>query len=468
MPGKPSTGSSPGYGSDSPFRVLKDAMSRSSSASGRLTLMTILVGQLVSVIGTGLTDFAIGVWVFQRTGSVTNFSLTMLAITLPATLISPVAGAVVDRWNHRWTMIVGDWVAALSSAALAAVLYFKIANLWTIIALVGVGAVVSVPHEIAYTAAVALLVSKQHLGRAIGAMQAGLALARVLSPALAAFCLSLMPVYSVLLLDVASFAFALITLFMVRIPNPNPSAEGQAAKGSLLREAFSGWSYIRTRQGLLWLLLLVMISSFVVSVSKVVLIPLLLTIAPVRVVGAIVSFSAVGMLTGSVVLSIWGGPRRRISGVLVFGLLFGLSMILFGVSASPWLVGIAGFGFLFSLPMMDGCSQMIWLTKTPADLQGRVLAVKQMAGWCLAPLAYVIAGPLVDRIFEPAMSGSGFLAHSIGAVIGTGHGRGMALMMIVLGILFLLATLASWSNPLIRHLETNIPDFPGYSEAIAK
>jgi len=263
---------------------------------------------------------------------------------------------------------------------------------------------------------------------------------------------------SVIMFDVASFLFALATLFLVRIPDQEASEEGQAVKGSLLREAAQGWYFIRRRPGLLWLAFFFTVVTFVMTMSNVVLTPMLLSMASVRTVGLVASTSSMGLLLGSILLSIWGGPEKRIRGVLGFGVLLGLCMMLMGVRPSPWLIAAAGFGFVFAMPLVDGCSQTIWLSKTPADLQGRVLSMKMLIGWSVAPIAYLVAGPLVDRIFEPAMSSHEYLATSLGRVIGTGHGRGMGLMIILLGLFMVLVTLSSAASSSIRSLEENLSD----------
>ena len=420
--------------------------------------ITILAGQMVSIIGTGLTNFAIGVWVYRQTGSVTKFSMTMLAITLPSILIAPIAGALVDRWNHRWTMILGDSVAAVCSAALAAMLYFNDLHLWAAVLIIAIAAMVSVLHSLAYTATIPLLIPKEHLVRAVGALQIGPAVAQVLSPALAGLMLSVMAVHSVILFDVASFLVALVSLLLVRTPDQEVSAEGQAVKGSLLREAAQGWLFIRNRPGLLWLAFFFAVVTFVMTMSNVVLTPMLLSMTSVGVVGTVASAASFGMLAGSILLSIWGGPKKRMYGVLGFGVLLGMCMMLMGVRPSPWLIAIAGFGFVFSVPIVEGCSQAIWLSKTPADLQGRVLSMKMLIGWSVAPIAYLAAGPLIDRLFEPAMSANGLLASSLGHLIGTGHGRGMGLMIIVLGLFMMLVTLASSTSRRVRLLEQELSD----------
>jgi MFS family permease len=418
----------------------------------------ILIGQLVSILGTCLANFAIGMWVFEGTGSVTKFSMTLLAVTLPGILISPLAGVLVDRWNHRWTMILGDSVAAVCSAALAVLIYFKVTDLRVIVGIIAFASMVSVVHELAYTASIPQLVSKERLSRAMGIVQIGPAIAQVLSPALAGLLLSVTSVQSILAIDVTSFLFAAVTLFFVRVPSNRVKERDHGARGHWLQEAAAGWIYISNRQGLLGLLLLLTVFSFVLSMATVVLTPMLLTMWSIKVVGLLASTTGLGMLTGSAVLSVWGGPKVRINGVLAFGFFSSLCMMLMGIVSSPWLIAAAAFGLVFCAPIMNGCAETIWLCKTPPDLQGRVLSTKQIFELSVGPIAFLIAGPITDRILEPAMSAHGVYAGTVGRVLGVGPGRGMGLLIVILGMVSLLATLASFATSRVRRLERDLPD----------
>jgi hypothetical protein len=289
-------------------------------------------------------------------------------------------------------------------------------------------------------------------------MQIGPAIAQIASPVLAGAMLAAMPVYWVLMVDLGTFLFALTTLMMVRIPRPSVSAEGEAGKGSLLKEARYGWTYIKARPGMLWLLALFAVNNFVIAMSNVTLMPMLIGLASIKVVGIITSVASLGMLAGSIVLSVWGGPTRRIYGVLAFNVILGICLAGMGIRPSALLIAIAVFGCVFSVPIIAGCSQAILLSKTPPDIQGRVQAVVAMLAWSAAPLAYLVAGPLVDRFFEPLLAQDGPLAGSVGRVIGVGTGRGIGLLLILLGIGAVIASVVGYLSPRLRLVEDELPD----------
>jgi MFS transporter, DHA3 family, macrolide efflux protein len=284
------------------------------------------------------------------------------------------------------------------------------------------------------------------------------AAAQILAPMLAGALIGLIDVQGVILIDFATFLFALTTLLIVRIPKPARTAEGAAGKGSLLREAAYGWRYIRARQGLLGLLLFFAATNFYFGIASVLFTPLVLSFTTPAVLGVLMSVIGVGLLAGSLTMSAWGGPKRRINGIIGFSMLQGLAMYLAGAPPQVALIAPSVFVVFFSSPIINGCSQAIWMSKTPPDVQGRVFAVRRMIAWSTMPLSYIIAGPLADKVFEPLMAEGGLLASSIGQIIGVGAGRGVGLLFIVLSTLTALTALVGFLYPPLRNVEGDLPD----------
>lgn len=256
----------------------------------------------------------------------------------------------------------------------------------------------------AYTAATSLLVPKEQLGRASGMVQLAEATGAILSPVIAGTLVSgRFGVPGVMLIDFATFVFAVGTLLLVRIPRPPVTASGVEAKGSLLREAAYGWTYIRARAGLLSLLVFFAVTNFFGSMVGVLIQPMMLSFTSPAVMGLAFSAAGLGMLAGSLTMSAWGGPERKVYGILVFEFVSGLGMILAGLRASAPLIAAAGFIVLFTFPLTVACSQAIWQRKVAPDVQGRVFAVRRTIAWSTLPLAYLSAGPLADRVFGPLL-----------------------------------------------------------------
>lgn len=164
------------------------------------------------------------------------------------------------------------------------------------------------------------------------------------------------------------------------------------------------------------------------------------------------------MLAGTLVMSAWGGPKRRIRGVLGFSLVAGVFLTLLGLRPSLPLMAIAGFGMMFAMPIINASSQAIWQSKVALDVQGRVFSVRRMIAWSTLPLAYIVAGPLADRVFKPLLVEGGPLTGSLGQILGVGPGRGVGLMFVVIGFLSILVTFFAYMNPHLRNVEDELPD----------
>ncbi len=437
------------------MRILK----KFGSFTGEMRVFLLVwFGQLVSLIGSGLTSFALGVWVYQRTGSVTQFSLILLFALLPSILISPVAGAIVDRCNRRWCMILSDSGAALTTVAIALLLATGSLQIWHLYIAVSLSSVCKAFQLPAYTASTSLLVPKEDLPRASGMVQSAQACAQLISPLLAGVLLGIVQLPGVILIDFATFLFGVTTLSLVRFPDSKTSAVPKEGTTSFWQEVTYGWTYIAIRPGLLMLLILFAVDNFVFGMVEVLLTPLVLTFASVTVLGTIQSIGGAGMLLGSLAMSMWGGPRPLIRGVFAFDFLCHLCILSLGLGTSFALFAVANFIFFFSLPLVNGCCHGILLRKVTPDIQGRVFATIQMISLSCIPLAYVVAGPLSDRIFEPLMAADGFLAASVGQIIGVGPGRGIGLLFITLEVLAMLITFAAYRYPRLRFIEDELPD----------
>jgi MFS family permease len=421
--------------------------------------LTIWAGQVVSALGSNLTGFALGVWVYQQSGSATLFSLIMLVATLPAVLMSPIAGALVDRWDRRRAMILADAGAGLATLALALLIWADRLALWHIYLLTAVISTFSSLSWPAFTAAMTMMVRKEHLGRANGLGQLGEAAAQILAPMIAGALVVSLGRQGVVLIDFATYLVAIAALAVVRIPPPPPVPETAAAgKSSLWREALSGWSYIRRRPGLLSLLMLLAVTNAGMGMVQVLLSPMVLSFASPAVLGRVLTVAGFGVLAGGLAMSAWGGPRRRVAGILGLLLLQGLVLPFGGLRASALLICAGAFVYMLALPILNGTSQALWQAKVEPALQGRVFAVRRMVALCTLPLAYLVAGPLADHVFEPLMAPGGALAGSVGRIIGVGKGRGMGLMLIAIGCFIVLVVAVANRSRRLRRLEAELPD----------
>jgi MFS family permease len=434
-------------------------MEQPQPAHGMRAFFTIWGGQLVSLIGSQLTGFAMGVWVYQQTRSVLLLALVQVAQQAPYVLLSPIAGVFADRWNRRTAMIVSDAGAGLA-VLVAGILYLtNHLQIWMVIPINLWLASFNTLMWPSFTASVTLLVPKQHYGRANGFVQLGEALPQIAGPALAGALYVAIHLGNMALIDFATYLFAvLLMLFFVRIPAPPHTIQGQEAKGSLWKEMRFGWDYITARKGLLALLLFFLATNFLSGVMSPLIVPLILDNWDANTLGYISTLMGVGMLVGTLVMSAWGGGKRKIYTLLWAGILSGLFLGAVGLRVSIPLIAACGVAIMFCGPFMNACSQAIWQAKVAPDVQGRVFAVRRTIAWSSGIIAPLLAAPLADYIFKPSMAVGGVLAPILGPIFGYGASRGVGVLISLVGLLSTAVSVIALLTPLVRRVELDLPD----------
>jgi hypothetical protein len=290
-------------------------------------------------------------------------------------------------------------------------------------------------------------------------VQIGDAISQLLAPAIAGALFVTAGMQSVILIDFVTFLFAVGTLLFVRIPEPVRSVEDQESRRSITRNIRFGVDYIRQRRGLFLLLMYFASINFFFSMVGPLLTPMMLELGSAAEVGLASSAIGLGMLFGTLIMSAWGGPQRRVFGVLGAGIWMSLMLLMMSAQPSLLLIAVVGFLMMLVMPMMNGSSQALWQSKTDPDVQGRVFSVRRMLAQFTAPVAILLAGPLVDKVFRPAMEVGGSLANSfIGRIMGVGPGRGVALLFVVVGLCQLIITLYALTRPRLRNVDLEIPN----------
>ncbi len=427
-------------------------------SNGIRTFVIVWFGQLVSLVGSGLFGFAVGVWFFQQTGSATLLALMTLFDVLPGLLVMPFTGALADRKSRRLLMMAGDSICAISTITVALLIWQGSSAYWLFYLALALGSIGNAIQWPAYNASVAMLIPEKHLGRANGLMQLGEAIATIGAPLLAGILVVTIGIAGVIVIDFVTFLFAITTVFLVRIPQPEPLAEEEASEAPWWRQATFGWRYIRVRPGLLSLLLLFALLNFIVGGVTVLTPALVLSFATAAMLGIVQAAGGGGMLLGGLAMTSWGGPKRRIVGVLGFMFLGAIGLVLYGLQPLILLIAVGAFVFYFTLPIINASSQVIWQSKVELPFQGRVFAVRRMLAQITAPLAYLLAGLAADNYFGPALMPGGSLAGSIGQVIGVGAGRGIGLMFVAGGVLAGITAIAGYLYPRLRNVEDELPD----------
>jgi len=436
--------------------------SRRKLFTGMQGFVIVWAGQIVSVLASGMTQFALTIWAYEKTGSATALALVSTAFIIPFLVLSPIAGVMVDRYNRKVMMAVSDFAAVTATVGiliLSSLGQLQMWHLYLAAAINGAGNTFQWP---AYSAAISTMVPKEQYSKANGLMSLIESAPSVLAPMAAGFLLPVIGMVGVLSIDVVTFFLALATLLLVQIPQPVRTVEGQAAAGNMLKEAAYGFRYIFARRSLLGLLLFFLSLNFVIGLAYPVFAPFILsrTGNSSAALGGAESAAAIGAVAGGLLIGLWGGFRRRMKSVFLGEAMTGLfGMVLFGLGGSlGWWVAFAGIGSIFG-PFTNGASQAIWQAKVAPDVQGRVFSARRLIAFLAGPITPILAGLLADRVTEPAMRSGGSLAAAFGWLVGTGPGSGMALQFIFAGIAYIaIVILVILFVPAVRNLEDRLPD----------
>jgi DHA3 family macrolide efflux protein-like MFS transporter len=428
--------------------------------SGMTGFTIVWLGQVVSLLGTSMTNFALTIWAWEVTGKATALALMQLFFFAPTILMSPVAGALVDRWNRKLVMILSDLAAGLGTIAVF-VLYstgvLEVWNLYIIFAFMGAFQAFQFP---AYSAAVSTMISKEQYTRASGMLGLANSASGIFGPIAAGVLLGSIGTTGILGFDIASFVVAIVAVLTVSIPQP-VVPEGPAEKPSLLEDSLFGFRYILQRPSLLGLQLVFFFINFSGSLCFPLIAPMILTKTGGNTVllGSVQSAMGAGGLVGGLILSAWGGPKKKVNGVLagmVLSSLLGMMVFGLGDGMYAWLFG--SFMIVFFIPFVNGSNQAIWQSKIPPAMQGRVFSARALIAQVSAPIAMVITGPLTDNFLLPAMDVGGALAPSLGWLIEAGPGAGISLLFVFMGLAGVGIGLSGYLFPHVRDVETLIPD----------
>jgi DHA3 family macrolide efflux protein-like MFS transporter len=424
-------------------------------------------GQLVSLIGTNMTGFALTIWAYEITGKATALALVGFFFVTPMLLFSPLAGAIVDRSNRKLMMMVSDLASGVATIGILILYVMGGLQIWHLYIAAVIQGIFQTFQWPAYSAAISTMVPKEQYGRANGMMSLAESGPNIFAPLLAGALLGVIGLGGILIIDIVTFVFAIGALTLVFIPQPRHTEEGQKGKGSIWKEAAYGFHYILARPSLMGLQIVFLLGNFFVGIPFAIMAPMILarTGNNEMIFGSVSSAGAIGGVIGGLVMSAWGGTKRRVHGVLAGWAISSLSgIVLMGLGRSLPIWALAAFFNAFFVPFINGSNQAIWQAKVAPDIQGRVFSIRRLIAWFVNPLSMLIAGPLADLALEPAMQEGGSLAGSLGRLVGVGPGAGMALIFVVCGALAALVGLGGYAFRVVRDAEALLPDHDTLAE----
>jgi DHA3 family macrolide efflux protein-like MFS transporter len=359
-------------------------------------------GQAFSLIGSKVTQFALVWWLTDLTGSATVLATATIVALIPEVLLGPVAGALVDRWSRRVVMIVADGVVALAALWLGYLFWIDTVQVWQVYAVMFVRAVGSSFHWPAMQASTSLMVPRRHLTRVAGLNQTLNGVLSIAGPPLGALLMALLPLYAVMLVDVGTALVAVAPLFVVPIPQParDDIPAGATVKPSVWVDMRAGLRYVAGWPGLVALIGAVMILKIALTPAFS-LLPLLVKAhfgGNAAQLGLLESVAGAGIVIGGLILSVWGGFRRRIYTSLMGGAILGLGFVVLGSTPGNLFSMALGSIFVVGLmiPLVDGPIMAILQGTVEPAMQGRVMTIMGSLLGLTSPLGLAFAGPVSD------------------------------------------------------------------------
>lgn len=409
--------------------------------------------QALSGLGSAMTNFALVLWAYQRSGSALVTSLLAVASYAPYVLLSIFAGALSDRWDKRRTMLVCDSVAALCTLTVLALLTLGWLEIWHLYLLNALNGLMNTVQQPASDVAVSLLAPKEQYQRVGGLRSLSNSLVTILTPVFAAALYGFLGLQAVIWVDLGSFVLAFLALLcFIKIPQPPRDGEGRE---SVLQSAAQGLRYLRRNRGILDLILFLSIINLTASIFNAALPAMMLSRqgGGERALALVNTATGLASLAGSVLVSLLPAPKSRVKAILN-SLLFSMStenfLLAFGRSTPVWCLA-AVLGWLF-IPVMNANMDVLLRTKIPVEMQGRVYSARNTLQFFTIPLGCLLGGLLTDRVFEPFMAAQG--SHSLWVLLfGGGKGSGAALLFLVIGLFGSLSCLPFRADRHIRRLE---------------
>lgn len=421
------------------------------------SFIIIWAGQSLSIIGSGLSGFAIGLWLYQISGSMTLFAVNMAANVLPSILLGPFASMMVDHYPRRPIILIADTGAALSTVGILLLLRAEQPPIAAIILLGLLLQVLTTFQSPAYHDVAMQLLPEGHVDTGWSLINFSDYLARLLSPALAGFMLVLFDLRWALIADLASFAIAIVAGLIVPIPNAPVDPFPVHRKETVANYLRDAWELIKDLPGVILVLFHTAFDTFILNAVFVVIPPMVISLSGPAAAGVMEGVKGAGLLLGTIMIAAWGLPRRKLDGYLTLALGGLVLLFALGLLRDPLALGLALFLLMLIFPVMNGSAHTLLSDNIPVELHEKVFSLRQLAADVVVPVAYLTAGPLADYVFQPLLETASPFADLVSALVGSGEGRGAALVILIGALLGFIVTIILRLHPHVRRLEKSLP-----------
>lgn len=407
------------------------------------------IGQIISITGSAMTQFGLSIWIWQTTGNATPFSIIMAAFFIPNLVFSPIGGALVDRWRRKHSLILPDLAAGVITV-ITLILYVlgKLSLPFLYISAFFSGMFNAIQWP-AYSVTISVMLKKEDYARANGMFSLTESAPAVLAPIAAGALLPFIGLQGIMIIDIITFILAIAAVLWIAIPeNEQRQIRG---KVSLLKDSIFGFKYIFARRALVYLLFIFLFFNFFAGFYNTLLSPMILSKTQNNSVslGIFQSSLGIGGVLGGLLMSIWGGTKKKIKSLLLGMLFCGLGSIILGLSKSLIMLIFAALILSIFSVVANASSQAIWQLKINPSQQGRVFAARRVIAQLVGVIPMIVSGPFVDKVLGP------FVDYKIvlNALFGIEKGGAMAMLATISGILTLILILIAFSIPTLMHVE---------------
>ncbi|MEO0836536.1 MAG: MFS transporter [Cyanobacteria bacterium J06642_3] len=417
-------------------------------------------GQLISTVGSYMSEFAQTLWMWELTGSATAIALMGFFSLLPSIFVSIFAGIIVDRFNRKYLMMLSDGVAAISTLVILILHLTGDLAVWHLYLAASIAGGFGQIQQLAYSTSITMLVSPTNYTRANSMNSMVHYGSNIIAPAIAGILYPIIGLGGILPIDLATFLAAIATLVWIRIPQPDEDTEQESITNlaTFWQEVTFGIRYIWRSNGLRTLLIVTTLFWFAHDLGAAIDDPMILARSDnnARTLSMILSIAGISGVTGAVILTSWGGMKRRANGMLLGFMGAGAAKAVFGLGQSLTIWLPAQFCSSLNFPLIESSETALWMETVPPKLQGRVFAANSFVLELVSAIAALIAGPLSDRVLEPVMQSRNIVSSLLTPMFGSSAGAGMALLYVMCAIAMFSIGAIGFRLPQLRQLENTV------------
>ena len=401
----------------------------------------LVLGSFINSLGTGLTAFGLAVVILRAYGTASSVAAVQMSAFAPIVLLAPLAGVLADRYDRRLMMMIGDAGSILGLGVILMTLSSPRPSLGWICAGAVISSCLAALTEPALRASVTDLVTEEDYVRSSGLLQLASAAKYLLAPAVAGFLMPLVGPRGLLLLDASTCLVTVACTLTVRRALAAEEPQHATPRQYEDHNVMAGWLAIASHPALRTLVVLMTLATLAIGVVQVLLKPILLPTVSTTEMGVVETVAATGMLVGAALVTAWKSAQPTT--LLASGLAgTGAAMALLPVGPGAWWVAACGFLIFACLPLSQAGAEVLVRTRVDNAQQARTWGTISLVTQMGYLAAYLCSGVLVDRVLQPLVEPGQSLSTSLGAVVGTGPGRGAALLVGLMGMVLALVALA--------------------------